>query len=190
MGIGLFVFGCVVSETRHESKVSGEQELSDEEDGEMREFPNKSRFIKRQKHGQFEKMKKVAQVVRTDLQVEQKGEDFILQYTLENVSGDDLLVTFPSGQEFDFFVYNQNNELVYRWSDGKMFIMAIHETVLPAEEQIQIQEVWDGRDKNGKVVPPGEYRINFVLTAKVETAEQMAISEKELVATTTVRMKK
>ena len=188
MGLGFLLIACSVNQTGSDSKE--EAGLSEKEVGEMKEFMKKRRGLKDENRERIVKLKKTQQIVKADLQVEEKGEEIILSYTVENRSGNDLHLIFPSGQEFDYLIYNQNNELVYRWSDGKMFIMAIHETILPAGEKIEIREVWDGRDKNGNPVPPGKYRVIFLLKARAKTADDVEISEKAFEATSGNRNKR
>lgn len=187
MGLGFLLIACSVNQTGSDSKE--EAGLSEKEVGEMKEFMKKRRGLKDENRERIVKLKKTQQIVKADLQVEEKGEEIILSYTVENRSGNDLHLIFPSGQEFDYLIYNQNNELVYRWSDGKMFIMAIHETILPAGEKMEIREVWDGRDKNGNPVPQGKYRVIFLLKARAKTADDVDISEKAFEATTVIEIK-
>lgn len=187
IGVGILFFGCrEENQPASESKVTHENKFTESEDYQMRDLPNKKRFI--QNKERLQKLKKSVHVVQADLQVQQDGNEFLFEYTLENRSDEDLRIIFPSGQDYDFFIYNDHDELVYRWSEGKMFIMAMHETVLAAGEKIQIQEKWDGRNREGGSVPPGEYRILFQLTAHVETTDKKVISEKDLMATAEFRI--
>lgn len=187
MGLGFLLIACNVNQTGN----GGEEEagLSEKEVGEMKEFMKKRRALKDENRERIVKLKKTRQIVKADLQVEERGEEIILNYTVENRGDHDLHLIFPSGQEFDYLIYNENGELVYRWSDGKMFIMAIHETILPAGEKIEIREVWDGRDKNGDPVPPGKYRVTFLLKARAKTADDVEIAEKAFEASAVIEIK-
>lgn len=181
------MIACNVNQTGN----GGEEEagLSEKEVGEMKEFMKKRRALKDENRERIVKLKKTRQIVKADLQVEERGEEIILNYTVENRGDHDLHLIFPSGQEFDYLIYNENGELVYRWSDGKMFIMAIHETILPAGEKIEIREVWDGRDKNGDPVPLGKYRVTFLLKARAKTADDVEIAEKAFEASAVIEIK-
>lgn len=181
------MIACNVNQTGNGGEE--EAELSEKEVGEMKEFMKKRRALKDENRERIVKLKKTRQIVKADLQVEERGEEIILNYTVENRGDHDLHLIFPSGQEFDYLIYNENGELVYRWSDGKMFIMAIHETILPAGEKIEIREAWDGRDKNGDPVPPGKYRVTFLLKARAKTADDVEIAEKAFEASAVIEIK-
>lgn len=89
--------------------------------------------------------------------LEQKDNSFV--FTVENDTGKDAEITFSSGQEYDYMVYDSEGKLVKKLSEGMMYTQAIKEDVLAPGENItytaSYQEVTSGLDK-------GEYTIEFV----------------------------
>ncbi|MBM7618411.1 PBP1b-binding outer membrane lipoprotein LpoB [Bacillus tianshenii] len=91
--------------------------------------------------------------------LEQKDNSFV--FTVKNDTGKDAGITFSSGQEYDYMVYDASGKLVKKLSEGMMYTQAIKEDVLAPGEDItysaSYQEVTSGLDK-------GEYTIEFVFT--------------------------
>ncbi|MCA1320462.1 hypothetical protein LC085_11125 [Bacillus tianshenii] len=91
--------------------------------------------------------------------LEQKDNSFV--FTVKNDTGKDAGITFSSGQEYDYMVYDASGKLVKKLSEGMMYTQAIKEDVLAPGEDItysaSYQEVTSGLDK-------GEYTIQFVFT--------------------------
>ncbi|WAA09322.1 BsuPI-related putative proteinase inhibitor [Fervidibacillus albus] len=93
----------------------------------------------------------------------------VIDFTLENVSSKTETITFSSGQRYDFFIYNDKNELLYQWSEGKMFTMAIESVELNPNETLHFTGMWNFVDRRGnKVDDEGEFRIVFKVTGVVE----------------------
>lgn len=84
-----------------------------------------------------------------------------LTYTLKNISGQDVRVHYGSGQKYDFVVYGEERNEVYRWSRDKSFTAALIPFVFAAGSELTFAEVWDLRDNAGLPVPPGTYTIVF-----------------------------
>ncbi len=82
--------------------------------------------------------------------------------TLRNTA-EPIQLTFPSGQSYDFVIKNEKGDILYRWSDGKAFTMAIREeTFGPGEKDFVIQVRLGGKD--GKPFPQGKYIAEGWLT--------------------------
>ncbi|WP_080837057.1 BsuPI-related putative proteinase inhibitor [Cohnella massiliensis] len=47
-----------------------------------------------------------------------------IHFSLKNISGKDLQINHGSGQQYDIWVYNDQDEEVYRWSYNKAFTQA------------------------------------------------------------------
>lgn len=76
--------------------------------------------------------------------------------TLRNTTSQPLVLTFGSGQRYDLQLKNEGGEVVYRWSDGKMFTMAFgQERYGPGETNYTIVNKLSGKD--GKPLPAGTY---------------------------------
>lgn len=82
--------------------------------------------------------------------------------TLRNTA-EPIQLTFPSGQSFDFVIKNETGDVLYRWSDGKAFTMAIRtETFGPGEKNYVVEVRL--ADKDGKPWPQGRYIAEGWLT--------------------------
>jgi hypothetical protein len=81
--------------------------------------------------------------------------------TLRNTA-QPIQLTFPSGQSYDFVIRNEKGEILYRWSDGKAFTLAIRSEVFgPGEKNFLIQ-VRLGSDV--RPFPQGRYLAEAWLT--------------------------
>jgi len=91
--------------------------------------------------------------------LEQKENTFV--FTVENDTGKDAEITFSSGQEYDYMVYDSEGKLVKKLSEGMMYTQAIKEDVIAPGETVSYsasyEEVASGLAK-------GEYTIEFVFT--------------------------
>jgi hypothetical protein len=75
--------------------------------------------------------------------------------TLRNTA-EPIQLTFPSGQSYDLVIRNEKGDILYRWSDGKAFTLAIRTlTFGPGELNFLIQVPLATPD--GKPFPQGRY---------------------------------
>ena len=93
-----------------------------------------------------------------------------MQFRLTNVSSKDVLLTYSSGQKYDYRVYDPNGKMVYQWSRDKFFTMALVDQVLKSGESITFDEVWPYEDNDGMKVPEGVYKIVFETMFNYEDA--------------------
>lgn len=68
---------------------------------------------------------------------------------------------YSSGQQFDYEIYNEQGEMVYQWSNGRMFPMMLVEASLEKDQEIQHKDTWNYTDQDGRKVPAGKYRVQF-----------------------------
>jgi hypothetical protein len=78
--------------------------------------------------------------------------------TLRNTTATPLDLTFPSGQSYDFAIRNENGDVVYRWSDGMAFALAIRNEQFTGERNYA--EVLEPRTP----LPAGKYTLAGWLT--------------------------
>jgi flagellar hook assembly protein FlgD len=109
---------------------------------------------------------------------------------LQNISGKDQQLTFGSGQKYDIFVFNEQEEIIYRWSHDKAFTTAIIDINLNKADSLTFTEEWDLKDNNGNVVPKGHYSIciKVLATIKIENNQRM-INPEELVKKSVIEIK-
>lgn len=98
-------------------------------------------------------------IFETTLDARQQEGKVRLTLSLRNISGEDLLLTYGSGQQYDFFVYNEQHEEVYRWSYDKSFITVIWNKELGIDEEVIFEEEWALEDNEGEPVPAGRYIV-------------------------------
>lgn len=115
------------------------------------------------------------------LNVVKEENELLLDFTLENISEQGQTFTFSSGQEFDFWVYDKNNNLIYQWSDGRFFTMVIKEVTLDPGDQLHYKTNWDFVNQLGdKVSEDEEYTIEFSVTAQVKGQDETIVNPAEL----------
>ncbi len=81
---------------------------------------------------------------------------------LTNESGETVQLQFPSGQQFEIIVRDQKGNIVYQYSEGKVFTLAIVTKEIKPRETITWTDVWDMK-VNGKRVEPGKYFVTAQL---------------------------
>lgn len=89
------------------------------------------------------------------------GEPINITLTITNISNQTINFTY-TGQNFDFLVYNDTNNLIYQWSKGRAFPMYV--TILPLKPQQNVTAtyVWpqtSNNQTNENPVSPGTYNI-------------------------------
>jgi hypothetical protein len=85
--------------------------------------------------------------------------------TLRVVQPEPLRLNFRTSQEFDLAVKNEAGEIVYRWSDGRGFLEALHAlNAGPGEKNYAVQ--FQLRDAQGNPLPAGIYTAEAWLTTE------------------------
>lgn len=85
-----------------------------------------------------------------DVNVLRNQAEFII--TLINNSSETKKLKFSSSQKYEIIVTDQNNQEVYRYSEGKMFAQALESTLIKPAESVKWEEIWEG-------IKPGEYEV-------------------------------
>jgi Intracellular proteinase inhibitor len=110
----------------------------------------------------------VAKHFQSLLQIKKEDGNLLLDFTLNNISKEDLTLTFTSGQLYDFLVFNKDNNLIYQWSEGRFFTMGMKDVMLEPGDQLKWSTSWDFENQIGKQVSKDEeYLIEFLVTAQV-----------------------
>jgi Intracellular proteinase inhibitor len=121
----------------------------------------------------------VAKHFQSLLQIKKEDGNLLLDFTLNNISKEDLTLTFTSGQLYDFLVFNKDNNLIYQWSEGRFFTMGMKDVMLEPGDQLKWSTSWDFENQIGKQVSKDEeYLIEFLVTAQVEPK----VSPEELIS--------
>jgi len=76
--------------------------------------------------------------------------------TLRHTQSEPIRLTWPSGQRFDLEIRNERGDRVYRWSDGKAFILVFGvEEFVHGEKNFAVQVPL--AEANSRALPPGKY---------------------------------
>ncbi|MEH7548282.1 MULTISPECIES: BsuPI-related putative proteinase inhibitor [Bacillaceae] len=88
----------------------------------------------------------------------------LVRYTVKNISGEPKKLTFRTGLEADFIVYDASGKKVKQYSDEVMSTQVIKEMTIENNQTIT---------KNFTItdLPNGKYRLEVFLTAKEEEAK-------------------
>ncbi|UOE93221.1 BsuPI-related putative proteinase inhibitor [Alkalihalobacillus sp. LMS39] len=108
------------------------------------------------------------QMLALSLEVEEKESALSFSFQVTNKGEEDVSILFPSGQQFEITVKNENQDVVYRYSDGKMFTMALITSELAPSEMISFGDTW-----NYKMLETGQYHIVASLDAIEVNGEQV-----------------
>lgn len=121
----------------------------------------------------------------TTVETEKADGKFRIRFSLKNVSDRDLTVVYGSGQKYDFWILNEQNEEVYRWSHDLSFIAVILREELPKSGRFDFEEEWNGLDNDARPVPPGTYTLVVKMAAGLESGH---IDQEELTAKTQIEV--
>ncbi len=84
--------------------------------------------------------------------------------TLRNALNIPIRLDFPSGQTYDLVLKTQKGDMVYRWSDGKAFTMALRSEAVPPGSEKNWVVVVRLAGQDGQVFPQGNYLAEAWLT--------------------------
>jgi len=87
------------------------------------------------------------------------GEKVKISIKATNNSKEEISTYYSSSQKYDLVITDKNGKEIWRWSHGKMFLMAIYPFRLKPKESIKFNYTWDQRDNSGRQVKAGEYHI-------------------------------
>jgi hypothetical protein len=102
-----------------------------------------------------------------------------IQMSLRVFNSSDRPITLPfaSGQQFDFMIFNDDNQLVWKWSEGKFFIMILTDLILAPGESKTFNASHVFVDKDGGSMPEGLYTVTgrlAVPSKKIEGRTQFS----------------
>ena len=103
--------------------------------------------------------------VTTKLEVKEDGN---ASFTIKNETAEDATLTYPSGQEVEYQLLDEEDNIVFTYSANKVFILMISEKVLQPNEEIVIP--LDLQTELAEV-PAGSYTLVAWSTAE-ELSEQ------------------
>jgi hypothetical protein len=72
-----------------------------------------------------------------------------------------LLLAFTSGQEYDFALKNSAGATIWRWSDSRTFLQALHQRIVADEWSATVEIPWPTMSGT---LQPGDYTVEAVVT--------------------------
>lgn len=85
-------------------------------------------------------------------------------FTVDNQTGTPIDVVYTSGQTFDIEISDSNGNVVYRWSNGRFFTMALRQEQLAGT--FTLSEGVALHDQNGQILRNGDYKVRMYLTTQ------------------------
>lgn len=97
--------------------------------------------------------------VTTDKPVYKQGEPIAMALTVLNQGSKRYEAQFSSSKIYDFYLYDAEERLVWKWSGDKMFAMALVNKRLEPKQPLTYVETFDQILLSGKQLEPGKYRL-------------------------------
>lgn len=97
--------------------------------------------------------------VTTDKTVYKSGEPIAMVLTVLNQGSKPYTAQFSSSKIFDFFLYNEQEQLVWKWSSDKMFAMSLVNRKLEPKQPQTYVVIFNQLSPSGKPLEPGKYRL-------------------------------
>ncbi|WP_045519645.1 BsuPI-related putative proteinase inhibitor [Neobacillus niacini] len=98
------------------------------------------------------------------IETKEENNSIIINYKVQNLSGEPQKLSFPSGLQADYIVYDEEGKKVTQYSEEVMSTQVINEVTLENNQEIQnsftITDLYNG-----------SYKIEVFLTAKEEQAK-------------------
>ncbi len=83
-----------------------------------------------------------------------------------NDTGSDITLTFSTSQRYDFEVRNSSDQVVWRWSDDRLFQQAEGSETFPPGCKLLGEESWNATQQGGRPASPGSYNVTGIITYK------------------------
>lgn len=111
--------------------------------------------------------------VSIDKQTYQQNESVQVVVSVFNHATMDALVLFLDTQIADYFISDAADQVVYRWSEGRIFFPTETPLIVPAGEScVILTDAWDQQDNEGTQVASGSYHLEGMIPSSYYTSEQ------------------
>ena len=98
-----------------------------------------------------------------------RQDQIIFHLNLENRGDEAAEIEFPSAQLYEITLRDNKGNLLYRYSEGKMFAQVMQNIRVPAKENIS----WIEKTKLAEKILPGHYHVNAELLAARNNGREM-----------------
>ncbi|WP_203554229.1 BsuPI-related putative proteinase inhibitor [Bacillus sp. B15-48] len=102
--------------------------------------------------------------LQPEIEIIEKTDEMFIKYTVKNRTGEDVKLTFPSGLQADYIIYDENDKKIMQYSDDIFSTQAIQEVTLTNNEALE----------NTFTIPNlyvGSFKIEVFLTAQEDQAK-------------------
>lgn len=93
--------------------------------------------------------------------------------TLTNQSSDPIELTFNSGQLFDIYLYDSNDQLVSQWSNGRMFTQAFQTITLQPGQKERFGGNLELKDLSGNPLDIGLYKMKIEVKTSTKASGEL-----------------
>jgi hypothetical protein len=114
--------------------------------------------------------------VSLEVGVERKSyallEPVVMTLKVTNMTAREIVLKFNDSQKYDFIV-RKGKEVVWQWSSGRMFTMALTSETLGIMETITYEVTWDQSGVENMRPPLGAYTVQGVVTTRPEIVSDL-----------------
>ncbi|WP_160725931.1 BsuPI-related putative proteinase inhibitor [Bacillus sp. USDA818B3_A] len=110
------------------------------------------------------KQDEIAANFLTDIVIKEENGNILVHYTVKNISGKPKKLTFRTGLEADYIVYDASGKKIKQYSDEVMSTQVMKEMVVENNQVIS-------KDFTIIDLPNGQYKLEVFLTADEEEAK-------------------
>lgn len=114
--------------------------------------------------GDFRNVEGMTMTLRVEPSVAELGQGVTLSINLQNNTGREETLTFPSGKRYDFWITDADDEELWRWSEGKFFTQAVENVAVPGGSGESFSETW-------RAEASGDFTVHAELFAERFTGE-------------------
>lgn len=93
--------------------------------------------------------------------------------TLSNQTSEPIELTFNSGQLFDIYLYDSNDQLVNQWSNGRMFTQAFQTIILEPGQNKRFGDSLELKDMSGNKLDIGSYRLKIEVKTSTKASGEL-----------------
>jgi hypothetical protein len=94
----------------------------------------------------------------SDKLVYKNTDTIVIALTVLNQNSATSKVTFTSGREYDFYLF-KNDHLIWKWSQGMMFTMALSNLILEPQRPLTYVTTFNPKLSSGQTIEPGRYKL-------------------------------
>ena len=115
-----------------------------------------------------EEIPEIITILNLDKNSVEAGEEITANILVHNFSNQEITLNYSSGQLYDLFLLSKEKE-IWRWSEGKMFTMALVSKDLASGDQLSYSE---------KIPIPYDLKSGeYIITGEIATRERLELPD-------------